>query len=519
MADRLHGPGAAPGDPGPSAWSRPSPSPTPTEPEPAGWPLDDAAGGLEPPRGSGRGAAPAAAAEASSSGAGEVVTTDDQTEQAAETADGRLIRSVRNRLLLWSGGSTLLVLVVLGVALYLTVASTLAASGEAVLDNRAQDLLASFQIQAPGEGSPTDFIFGGGGTFGIVITPDGRIYGPRQFVLPDGLPDQAAMTAAGTSGRDVRDRNLAVRNAPDGDQSVVPIRQLTQAAQGPTGTFYVQVIQDRSAEVRTLQTLLVVLAVGGALVFLVAVGFGGIYARRALVPIRQSLASQRAALRRQREFAADASHELRTPLTVIRSSVEHLRRHPERTVESAETLDDIDAEVSQLTNLVDELLLLARSDSGAITLERIPLQLDDVATESAAAMAVPASARQVRIIVDPEPAPIVGDPGRLRQLVTILLDNAIRHSPADGEVRVIVRAESGMASVAVDDAGPGVRPEDAARIFDRFWRAPGAPAGGTGLGLAIAKWIAEHHAGTISVGRSPAGGARFEVRLPVTTRA
>ncbi len=115
------------------------------------------------------------------------------------------------------------------------------------------------------------------------------------------------------------------------------------------------------------------LLVGGLLVVVVAVVFGWVYAQRALVPIRDSLTAQRTALRRQREFAADASHELRTPLTVIRSSLEHLVRHPERPVgESRETLDDVDAEVTHLAAMVDDLLLLARSDSGAVALERMP---------------------------------------------------------------------------------------------------------------------------------------------------
>src|SRR6185312_11129160 len=120
----------------------------------------------------------------------------------------------------------------------------------------------------------------------------------------------------------------------------------------------------------------------------------------------------------------------------------------------------------------------------------------------------------VRVEVDPQPAAAIGDPARLRQLVMILVDNAIRHSPRGSAVRVIVRSGPDAATVAVEDAGPGVRSEDRERVFDRFWRAPGAPAGGTGLGLAIAKWITEHHQGSINVDASPAGGARFEVRLP-----
>ena len=130
------------------------------------------------------------------------------------------------------------------------------------------------------------------------------------------------------------------------------------------------------------------LLVGGLVVVLVAFGFGALYARRALVPIRQSLEAQRVALRRQREFAADASHELRTPLTVIRSSVEHLQRHrdaadrgPRRRGARRHRRGG-----HPPPPLVDDLLLLARSDSGAVALEAVPLDLGDVASDAAASL-------------------------------------------------------------------------------------------------------------------------------------
>ncbi len=439
----------------------------------------------------------------------------DPADRAAADADGRLVRSVRWRLVAWSGGSTLLVLVLLGIALYVSVGRSLEASGMAVLDDRARDIARFIEGGRPGGGSsPYEVVFGAGGTFALLITPDGTAVGPRQLPMPGGLPDRAAAELAGTRGRDVRLATITVQSFRAGETLEVPVRQLTVPADSAQGRYFVQVVQDRTAEVRTLESLVLVLVLGGLVVVLVAVGFGAVYARRALVPIRDSLAAQRTALRRQREFAADASHELRTPLTVIRSSVEHLRRNPARPVgEVGDALADVEAEVAHLTGLVDDLLLLARSDSGAITLERVALNLDDVAAEAATALGQPAAARGVRLLVDPEPTPAVGDPVRLRQLVMILLDNAIRHSPPDAEVRLVIRGGA-TATVAVEDAGPGVRPEDVERIFDRFGRAPGAPPGGTGLGLAIARWIAERHGGSIVVGRSTAGGARFEARLP-----
>ncbi len=441
----------------------------------------------------------------------------DATDAAASEADARLIRQVRRRLVAFSGGSTLLVLVALGVLLYAAVANTLTAASVTQLEGRTDPWVTALQGQPDAGNPPPGFGFqpGRGNTFLFAFDSDGKAVqlGREPVVVLGGMPETESLESARTAG----DGRSVWTGQLDIQASTIPVRILTQRVtyKADGRMYFLQALQDRSTEVNTLNVLVLVLVVGGLMVVLVAVGFGAIYARRALVPIRESLISQRTALRRQREFAADASHELRTPLTVIRSSVEHLRRHrDDRVADVGDALVDIDAEVKHLTGLVDDLLLLARSDSGAASLERVPLHLDDVAADAAASLAQPAAAAGVRLEVDPAPTGALGDPARLRQLVTILVDNAIRHSPQGGAVRVIVRPDGADATVAVEDAGPGVAPEDRPRVFDRFWRAPGAPAGGTGLGLAIAKWIAEHHDGSISVDRSAAGGARFEVRIP-----
>jgi len=453
---------------------------------------------------------------------------DDGADQAALAGDQRLIRRTRWRLVLWSGVSTLVVLLVLGAALYAAVANTLAAASVQKLSSVVRPVAALYSGQPdPDNGAGSDSSGGGfgfqpgrGGSWLFAFTADGEPVqlGRQPVVTLQGMPVPASLTAskAATDGRDVREVTIKIGGA------TFPARLMTQSfvAASDGETYFLQALVDRTVEVETLQTLLTVLLVGGGLVVVVSVLFGYVYARRALVPIRVSLAAQRDALRRQREFAADASHELRTPLTVIRSSVEHLTRHPDKTVgEHREALDDIDAEVEHLSVLVDDLLLLARSDSGAVALERMPLDLGDVAFEAAGALGRMAEDRGVHVEVDPEPAMLEGDPARLRQLVTILVDNAIRHSPRDGRVAVIVRAHDGTAWVEVDDEGPGVRPEDMPHVFDRFWRAPGAPSGGTGLGLAIAKWIVDRHGGRIGVANRPDGGAAFRVELPVAGSA
>ncbi len=432
----------------------------------------------------------------------------DPAETEALATDARLIRRVRWRLVAWSGLSTLAVLIVLGASLYLIAARTLEAQGIKHLDDRIAEIRGVRpDVDDPGLG----FIFGGpgSGTFAMILDEAGRPIntgpGHRAQNIPEGLPIDGGIEAAAASGRDIQ--LVTLKNTP--------LRVLTEEAQTDIGPVYLQVIEDRTTEVNTLNAILTVLLVGGAVVILVALGFGALYANRALVPIRESLANQRLALRRQREFAADASHELRTPLTVVRSSLDHLQRHADEPVSAVgDALDDIGAEVEHLTSLVDDLLLLARSDSGAISLDRLPLDLGDVAAAAASSLAKPAGAKAVSVEVDPEPAMVEGDAARLRQLVFILVDNAIRHSPTGGHVRVAVRRDGPTALLDVEDDGKGVKPEDMPHVFERFWRATGAPSGGTGLGLAIAKWIVDRHHGSIEVSNRQGGGAQFRVRLP-----
>jgi signal transduction histidine kinase len=440
-------------------------------------------------------------------------------------AEAELLRRVRIQLVLWSGGITLALLVLLGIVLYVAVDRSLSTSGTAELVSQANQITRT--PPSPGEELPGGgFIFGGpaSGTFAMVLDAQG-VPGPRQRV-PGGLPVTASVDAARTTGRrDIREADvpIQVRSVTvDGVSASVtetPVRVLTDPVTVRGQQFYVQIVGDRTLEERTLRILVLVLVVGGAIALLVASGVGAAYANRALVPIRRSLATQREALRRQREFAADASHELRTPLTVIRASVEDLERHPRKAVATVgSALTDIRDEVDHLTTMVDDLLLLARSDSGAVELERVPVDLGDVASTGASGLTRLAEERSVTMVVDPVPAEVAGDPARLRQLVAILVDNAIRHAPAGSRVDVRVRTDGGDAVLVVEDEGPGIRSDDLPRVFDRFYRAAGAPGGGTGLGLAIAAWIVDRHGGRIAAANRESTGARFTVRLPLTER-
>ncbi len=431
----------------------------------------------------------------------------------ASPADAALLRRTRLRLMAWSGGLTLVVLLVLGSAVYLAVAGALASNNADLLARRAVQLGRFIQERGlPPEGRGLGITFGGeaSGTLALVVRPDGTVAGAGPTGSISGLPDQAGVDAALGRGSSVRDLRV----------DDLDVRAYSLSVPSVDGTYVVQVIGERASEVRLLTTLLLVLVGAGLVALALASGLGFVYAGRALVPIRASMARRDAALRRQREFTANASHELRAPLTVVRASVADLRRNADEPVRAVgAALDDIDSEVVHLTALVDDLLLLARTDSGAIELGFEALDLADVAAEVAGAIGPVAAERGVRVVLDPRPAQMDGDPLRLRQLATILVDNAVAHCGAGGLVAVTVRPEGEDVTLVVDDDGPGIRPEDLPHVFERFWRADDAPPGGTGLGLAIAAWIVEGHGGTISAANRPEGGARLAVRLPARRAA
>lgn len=421
--------------------------------------------------------------------------------------DATLLRRTRLRLLAWSGGLTLLILVLLGALVYGAVSRSLAQRSTAVLEAQAAD--AARIVSRPGplpDRPPFGIRFGGegSGTITLAIRPDGDTLGRLDEV--EGLPVDASAEAARAEGDDVREVEI----------EETPVRVYSVAVDRSDGQWVVQVIGERVSEQRLLAALLAVLVAGSLGALGLALAAGWVYAGRALVPIREAIDRREAALRRQREFAANASHELRSPLTVIRASVTDLRRNPDEPVARVGTaVDDIDAEAAHLAALVDDLLLLARTDAGTLEIERARLDLADVAVEAVGPLTAVAAGRGVALLADPRPAEVDGDALRLRQLVTILVDNALAHAPAGGAVTVGVRPADGVAVLTVDDDGPGIREEDRERVFERFWRADDAPSGGTGLGLAIARWIVERHGGRIAAGNRPEGGARFEARIPL----
>ena len=219
-------------------------------------------------------------------------------------------------------------------------------------------------------------------------------------------------------------------------------------------------------------------------------------------------------LERQRQFIADISHELRTPLTSVLANLELLSVMLEG--DERETAESALRSTKRMRRLVADLLLLARTDAGRVS-ARSPTDLASVVMDAAAELEPISEGHE--ITVEAEPAIVEGARDELLRMASNLIANAIRHTPAGTEVHAAVSVHDGEAELAVTDDGPGVPPELAPHVFERFVRGGGDRAGSSGLGLAIVRAVAEAHGGSVRLETPEGGGARFVVRLPVTEPA
>jgi two-component system sensor histidine kinase MprB len=228
---------------------------------------------------------------------------------------------------------------------------------------------------------------------------------------------------------------------------------------------------------------------------------------RLAASFNEMLGALEVSLRQQRQLVADASHELRTPLTSLRTNLELLARgHPTDETERRAVLADVVGQMERLSTLVADLIDLARDEEAELPIE--DLRLDEVVEDALAG--VRGSYPGVLFTVSSRPSTVRGVRSRISRAVTNLLDNAAKWSPVGGIVEVSV-AEG---EVSVRDHGPGVAPEDAPHVFDRFWRATNARGmPGSGLGLSIVKDVAEKHGGSVTLEPAMGGGARFRLRL------
>ncbi len=263
-------------------------------------------------------------------------------------------------------------------------------------------------------------------------------------------------------------------------------------------------LEDKFAD---LITAFVVIAF--AALFLVAAG-GFILVRKSTAPIERSIEFTR-------RFMADAAHELRTPITILRTRAEVALQQPRDAANYASVLHGVEAEARRLGGVVDSLLVLARADAGERQIDKERIFLDDIAVDAAGAAEVVARQKNVKVLVDEfEEAPVEGDPILIRQLIMIVLDNAVKFTDAGGQVHVGVSMHEGSPMFSVEDTGIGIKQDDLSRVFQRFFRGETARSrtDGAGLGLSIASWIAREHGADISLTSEPGKGTKVIVTFP-----
>jgi signal transduction histidine kinase len=260
-------------------------------------------------------------------------------------------------------------------------------------------------------------------------------------------------------------------------------------------------LEDRYADLITAFA-----AIAFAALVLVAAG-GFLLVRKSTDPIERSILLMR-------RFMADAAHELRTPITVLRTRAEVALQQPREAANYVSALRGVEAEARRLGGIVDSLLVLARADAGERPLERERLFLDDIAIDAAGAARLVGKQKGVEVTVDEfEEAAVVGDAALIRQLLMILLDNAIKFTDAGGVVRIRVSMLDGVPTFIVEDTGIGIKSDDLSRVFQRFFRGETARSrtDGAGLGLSIASWIAREHGANIALSSEPMKGTRVVV--------
>jgi signal transduction histidine kinase len=401
---------------------------------------------------------------------------------------------LRLRLTAWYVGTFFAILALLGVGMFAAITRQFDRELDASLRDATTELIAMVRVRGPD-----------------AALRDLRVPG-RTFVLADTLG--RSVTGAATDPWIARVVTASLRTGTasashaEGERI---LRALARRAQRSDGTPVVAVAISDEIEIEDRYPALIAEFGAAAFVALVLVAVGGwMLARQSTAPVERNI-------EQMRRFMADAAHELRTPLTVVRSRAEVALQRARTPDEYVQALHAIERETERLGGIVEDLLMLARADAGQRPIERRRIFLDDLTLDAA-------DRKAVRLEVEEfEEAAVNGDPTLLRQLVLILLDNAIKFTDPGGVVRVGVRADASVATLTVTDTGIGIPAEQLPHVFDRFYRGDssrtrdasnGGGSEGVGLGLSIAQWIAQQHDGSIRIESESGQGARITVQFP-----
>ena len=271
------------------------------------------------------------------------------------------------------------------------------------------------------------------------------------------------------------------------------------------------VFNDKSDQEERMNQLITHLLLVGLVCSLLSFFASFFLAKHAIKPIQTSL-------EQQNNFVSDASHELRTPITIIQTNLDIIKGAPphETIADNEKWLNNIQDETTCMTELINSLLFLARADANQQLMEKEYFPLNPMILDAIHPLEVIAKRNNITLTTDMNgPVTALGDPTRLKQVLTILIDNAIRHTPEHGSVIVGCHTKDDAIFITITDTGEGIAGQHLEKIFDRFYQVDESRhKGGSGLGLSIAKWIIEKHGGTISVKSIVSKGTTFTIKIP-----
>ena len=413
------------------------------------------------------------------------------------------LAQLRRRLTFWYAATLSLILLLLGGGLYSVIHSQLAQQLDDSLRNATKELVRAARIRE------MEAI----NTRGAVVDAVDELRIPDRSLYV--LDSAGAPVSPRAASRFIR---AAARRAALG----IPVTDEVDASDGHTlslhaerftlasGQTLVAVVAADQVELTDRYAELIAAFGGAALAAIVLIAAGGYFlVEKSTAPAERSMAYTR-------RFMADAAHELRTPIAVLRTKAE-VALQEERSPESyATVLRGMGHEAQRLGRVVDDLLMLARADAGERPVERTRFFLDDVVIDAATSVRTLAQAAGVLLVVDEfEETAVLGDANLVRELVVVLLDNAVKFTPTGGAVHVRVLPEP-QPTLTVIDSGCGIAADQLPHVFERFYRGDASRArdGGAGLGLSIAHWIASVHDARLLLTSDPGAGARATVIFP-----
>lgn len=428
-----------------------------------------------------------------------IVLAKPDTVSSADSSVGR----IRGRLTLWYAGTFGIILLLLGLGLFVIVGRQLSAQLDGSLDDATLELASAARSPELSERGDSVLVEAVNG----LRIPQRTMYlldsaaHPISPAVADDWIRAAAISAA-------RHGLVRTRHETTDDRTLRLVARRFRAADGRmliAGSIADQYeLEDKYTDLIGAFSLAAFAAVA-----LVALG-GSILTRKSMEPIEETIGNMR-------RFMADAAHELKTPVAVLRTNAEVVLQKPRDADDYRAALQTVERESNRLGGIVEHMLMLARADAGGRRVEPRQMYLDDIVADSVSAMRPVADAKKVTLNVSQfDEASITGDRGLISELMTILLDNAIKYTRPGGIIDVSVTTDGGHPTIVVSDTGIGIGAADLPRIFDRFYRArdTGYEQEGAGLGLSIAKWIADQHSAEIEVASQTSIGTVVRVLFP-----